>query len=235
MLTKLSVCALVTTLWVCSTIAFAEEGYKPLFSDAVLEQADPEARLRLEALNERNRQRWLEQQSASGTATIRARRDASNNAANSKDAASGGAKVPGRKLYRVTDAQGNVRFSDQYVAGAKEVSVSVAEPSEESRAAHAARQEEQALALEYFDDRNRRREQEAAAQARRDADAADRKQRCHDLFLEIQDNRRGGFVSYDVGPDGERTFLTEAELATRTDAMEVDYRSNCGELPPIGR
>lgn len=209
--------------------SFAQEPYKPLFSDAVLQSADPESRARLEALNERNRQRWLGQRAESARPVRPAQPEQLARPATPAAPAAAG------KLYRITDAQGNVRFSDQYVPGAKEVSVAVPIPSAQSRAEHAARQREQAVALEYFDERNQRRAKELAAAQERQAQAARHKAQCQELFVDIQDNRRGGFVFYDVGDDGERSYLSDAELAARTDAMEADYRKHCGELPPIGR
>lgn len=200
--------------------AVAAEDYKPLFSDAVLEKADPEQRARLEALNERNRQRWLQEQGAGVTGV--------SGGQDSNSSTSGGGT-----LYRYRDANGNVRFSDRYRPGAEAVSVEVSKPSAASRAAHEARQKEQAQILEYFDDRNRQREQDA----RDAAEKAERNRRhtanCQDLFNEIQDNRRGGFVSYDIGPDGERVYLSPQELARRTDEMVVDYEQHCGRLPAI--
>ncbi|MFK7915761.1 MAG: DUF4124 domain-containing protein [Pseudomonadales bacterium] len=226
---------LALVLVACSAPVAAQESYKPLFSQDVLRAADPDSRARLEALNERNRQRWLQQQAEeAGSAPQPEPTRAAQSRAQSQLRAQSAPVTPG-KLYRVTDAQGNVRFSDQYVAGAKEVSVSVTEPSAQSRAEHAARQQEQAVALEYFEDRNRRRASEQAEAKRRQTQAAEHKKSCHDLFLEIQDNRRGGFVSYDVDADGERTYLSDAELAARTAGMEADYREHCGELPAIGR
>ena len=213
-------CCFAIALGCASGLAGAQEAYKPLFSDEVLRAADPESRARLEALNERNRKRWQAQQRQT-----RASGNTPGAATTPRVAA------PGGKLYRITDAQGNVRFSDQYVPGAKEVSVSVAEPSAQSRAEHDARQQEQARVLEYFDDRNRRRAAESAEAKRLDAEAADRKKRCHELFLEIQDNRRGGFVFYDVDADGERTYLSDAELKERTDGMVANYEKHCGALP----
>ena len=199
----------------------AEEPYKPLFSEEVLSRADPESRARLEALNERNRQRWLDQRAGGGRTH--------------PDPATSRPTTTGKRLYRVTDPDGTVRFSDQYVAGSKEVTVTTSKPSAASRAEHEARQQEQARTLEYFDQRNRQRQSEAAENQRRSAAAGEQKKRCHNLFLEIQDNRRGGFVSYDVGPNGDRIYLSDEELAKRTDGMEADYRKHCGELPPIAR
>lgn len=200
--------------------AVAAEAYRPLFSDAVLEKADPEQRARLQALNERNRQRWLEAQ-GSAAAPAPGAQNSSEGTSNSGT------------LYRYRDANGNVRFSDRYRPGAEAVSVEVSKPSAASRAAHEARQKEQAQILEYFDDRNRQRQQDA----RDAAEKAERNRRhtanCQDLFNEIQDNRRGGFVSYDIGPDGERVYLSPKELARRTDEMVADYEQHCGRLPPI--
>lgn len=218
--------------WGWPAMAAAQEAYQPLFSESVLKQADPESRARLEALNERNRQRWLDQQAGNRGAEAPAAEAGSQPQARQRSARPA---ASGNKLYRITGPDGSVRFSDQYVAGAKEVSVATRNPSAQSRAEHEARLAEQAKTLEYFDERNRRRQKEADESRRAAAQAKDREQRCHDLFLEIQDNRRGGFVSYDVGPDGERVYLSDAELAAQTDKMEADYREHCGELPAITR
>ena len=137
----------------------AQEPYKPLFSEEVLSRADPESRARLEALNERNRQRWLDQRSGS--------RSASPGPATRQPSATG------KRLYRVTDPDGTVRFSDQYVAGSKEVTVTTPKPSAASRAEHEARQQEQARTLEYFDQSNGQRQSEAEENQRRSAAAGE--------------------------------------------------------------
>ncbi len=208
------------------------QGYKPLFSEAVLSKADPETRARLEALNERNRQRWLEQQPGRPP---RAGRSASApsaaGAARPGDSPAG--TSPAGTLYRYKDAQGNVRFSDQHVPGAEAVSVDVSKPTAASRAEHEARQREQARMLEYFDDRNRRSDEEARAAAAAQAKNEQHQNNCRDLFNEIRDNRRGGFRSYEVGKDGERVYLSPEELARRTDKMAEGYEKRCGKLPPI--
>lgn len=214
--------AVAGTLWAADS-----EGYKPLFSEAVLSKADPETRARLEALNERNRQRWLEQQPGRAP---RAARSASG------PSAAGPARpgeAPAGTLYRYKDAQGNVRFSDQQLPGAEAVSVDVSKPTAASRAEHEARQREQARMLEYFDDRNRRTDEEARAAAEARAKNEKHQNNCRDLFNEIRDNRRGGFRSYEVGKDGERVYLSPEELARRTDQMAEDYEAHCGKLPPI--
>ncbi len=205
------------------------EGYKPLFSKEMLEKADPATRERLQALDERNYQRWSDQQrptrstpgSAGGAVRISAPKPPGNSGQGT--------------LYRYTDAQGKVRFTDQYVPGAKEVSVAARKPSEASRAEHEARQQEQARMLQYYRERDAQKREEQLEQERLRAKQNEFAQQCKQLFLDIQDNRRGGFVSYDVGPNGERVFISDEELAARTDDMEARYRKNCGKLPPIGR
>ncbi|MEM1229456.1 MAG: DUF4124 domain-containing protein [Pseudomonadota bacterium] len=208
----------------------------------MLSKADPQTRARLEALNERNRQKWLSEQPGVGVAprSAAARGAASGSAATSGGAlasparAGASASAPsGDTLYRYRDAQGNVRFSDRYRPGAEPVSVEVTRPSAQSRAEHEARQREQAQMLEYFDERNAREAQAEQEARERGERTAQRAENCRKLFNEIQDNRRGGFISYDIGPDGERIYLSQEEVARRTDAMESDYRTHCGKLPAI--
>ncbi|MGI9325943.1 MAG: DUF4124 domain-containing protein [Pseudomonadales bacterium] len=203
--------------------------YKPLFSKEMLEKADPATRERLQALDARNYKRWLDQRrpprSSQGSAGGGVRVSAP------KPTGSGGQGT----LYRYTDAQGKVRFTDQYVQGAKEVSVAARKPSQASRAEHEARQKEQARMLQYYSQRDAQQREEELEQERRRAKQTEFDQRCKQLFLDIQDNRRGGFVSYDVGPNGERVFISDEELSARTDDMEARYRKHCGKLPSIGR
>lgn len=47
-------------------------------------------------------------------------------------------------FYRITDPDGTVRFTDQYVEGAEQITLGTSEPSARSRAEHAVRQSEQA-------------------------------------------------------------------------------------------
>lgn len=190
------------------------ETYKPLFSEAMLEKADPETRARLKAMDAQNRARWQQRRVDGGPSDTPAP-----------------AKRGAGKMYRYRDAEGRVQFTDKPVPGSEPVTVDVSEPDATSRAQYEASLEDQSRMLEYFDAKNE--EKAVAAAERREATRQNRQHKadCRERFLTLQDHRRGGAVYYDIGPDGDRVYLSEDELKIRIREAEREYLQFCGELP----
>lgn len=196
------------------------DAYKPIFSADFLQQADPETRARLTALNEENRRKWL---AAKAGAEIPPKPAAERRAPQ--------AKAGEGSLYRYRDAKGKVRYSDTWVQGASVVRIDTQKPTAQSRKAYQDAQREQAKMLEYFDVKNAQKSQQRqakaeAAEARR-ANAA----HCRGLWLDLKDDKVGGFAVYELDENGERYFLNDAEIEANIARREAQYIKRCGPLP----
>ena len=205
-------------------LAASEEAYKPLFSQEMLESADPETRKRLEALDRKNREQWHAKQQADGATLPASAKPPGAAVQQSAVTRSGG-------LYRWVDAQGNVQFTDRPPPGAERVEVDVQRPDERSRAEHKAVLADQKRMLDYFESRNAQERRDTAARVAQQEERQQLAADCRTQFNEMQDYRRGGAVFYDVDESGNRVYFSEEELEARVRDMEADYRRYCGPLP----
>ena len=228
---------LTISLLVATAQTAAAESYKPIFSDEFLQQADPATRARLTALNEENRRKWLANKTSPAPGTAKSAKAPNKANASGKPKPNKPQSVQSEprgakgSLYRYRDSAGKVRYSDTWVEGASVVRVDTGKPTQASRQAHEDAQREQAKVLEYFDLKNEKRKEKrqakaAAAKARREQDA-----RCHEIWIELRDDKRGGFLVYELDENGERYFLNDDEIAARIARREADYIEQCGELP----
>lgn len=205
-----------------ATLSSAQE-YKPIFSEEVLAQADPEARKRMAALEQQNKERWLSRQSGAAKPVAPA-----SGTAPARESSGGG----GDQLMRYVDSQGVTHFSRNPPAGVDALPVDVAtdNPSaaeiEERRAILASEQ----AALEDFAERRRVAERRSAQVEAQLVARQQQRTACRDLFNDIQDYRRGGTVYYDLNEYGERVYWSEARLAQEINELEARYSGSCGSL-----
>lgn len=209
-------------LLVAATSLQAQE-YKPIFSDEVLAQADPQARERMAALEQQNRERWLAKHSSVGESAPRPPAATDGNTP---------ATPTGGQLMRYLDADGVTHFSRNPPSGVTAVPVDVVTetPSqadiEERRAVLASEQ----AALDDFAERRRVEERRSAEIEAQLVARQQQRNACRDLYNDIEDYRRGGTVYYDLNEQGERVYWSEARLAQEIDKLEARYTDGCGSL-----
>lgn len=213
--------ALLTAFVLLAFASHADE-YKPIFSDAMLEQSSPEMRARLEALEAENRARW---ESDQGTAAVRS---APTPTTGQAPAPAGG---DGR-LYRYTDSQGVTHFSRNPPAGVKAeaVAVDTATPSADAVAERQAAIASEQAALADFEERRRVQARLDAEREQQQREQRKQKGECRDLFNDIEDYRKGGVVYYDLNEAGERVYWSDARLSQEIMKLEAEYERYCGSL-----
>lgn len=122
------------------------------------------------------------------------------------------------QIYRWTDAQGRVHFGEKPAAGATPVEVrpQVIERDQATR-------EREAGAARFFDARR----QEQAAASEQAAEAAVRAaQQCADWQQQRQ-QLQGGRVFFRTAENGERTYYSDAEVATARRQLETLISERC--------
>lgn len=198
--------------------------YKPIFSDEVLQQADPAARERMAALEQQNRERWLARQA---TNVSDSRAGASGTPTSSRQPPSNGSQ-----LMRYVDANGVTHFSRNPPAGVAAVPVEVAtdNPTEAEIAERRAVLASEQAALDDFAERRRVEERRTAEVEAQLVARQQQRNACRDLYNDIQDYRRGGTVYYDLDERGERVYWSEARLAQEISKLETRYTAGCGSL-----
>ena len=204
------------------------DAYRPLFSDEMLENADPETRARLEAIDQRNYQKWRADQARSSVPASVGRGQAGSNHGGMADSSM--SRRQSGAMYQYRDAQGRIQFSDKPVAGATRVDVDVRTPDADEKAAYEAQLREQQQMLQYYDERNTNRAAEREVAARERAHQA----RCAEQADQLREYRRGGAVYYEETADGEREYLSESELESHIRDLEARYEASCGTLPTSG-
>jgi hypothetical protein len=137
------------------------------------------------------------------------------------------APVLAADVYRSVDAQGHVQYSDQPSPGSVRVSVSGTRASTAANAAPRASTNALAKSSEQIHDQLT---QQAAKQALDKDVAQSRAEQCkkaQDHYQQTIDAHR----LFRIGKDGEREYLTDAEIdQTRLDAR-LDVESTCGKSP----
>jgi hypothetical protein len=124
------------------------------------------------------------------------------------------------EIYRWTDAQGRVHFSEKPSgSGAEQVEVKpqVVERDDATR-------EREQRTQQYFD---ARRDEKAQSQARASAARAERNKECSELRSNLAQIQRGGryFVT---GKDGERSYIDEAEVEAARSRLSSRIAERCG-------
>ena len=124
------------------------------------------------------------------------------------------------EIYRWTDAQGRVHFSEKPSgSGAEQVEVKpqVVERDEATR-------EREQRTQQYFD---ARREEKALADTRASEARAERSKECRELRSNLAQIQRGGryFVT---GKDGERSYIDEAEVEAARSRLSSRIAERCG-------
>jgi len=83
-------------------------------------------------------------------------------------------------------------------------------------------QDTQAMLRRFEESRNL----ENSAGARQNASTAEQKRKCDVVAAEIKELSSGG-VFYENGPDGERRYLSDKELAARVKSQKKSYNKHC--------
>jgi len=126
------------------------------------------------------------------------------------------------QIYRWVDEAGQMHYGDRPVDDrAREVTVTppppVDQPGQERRL------EAQRKLLKVLDEeRQQQREAEAKAEQRREK----RERRCRRAKAELVDYGRGGAM-YELGEDGQRRFLSDAEIAQRIASWKEEAERWC--------
>ncbi len=215
--------ALIGLVLVLAALSPHAQEYKPIFSEAVLEQADPAARERMAALEKQNRERWQAKQPAG------VKGEPSSSTTTPKDEQS---RMSGGKLMRYVDADGVTHFSHNPPPGsrASPVEVVTQKPSDADIAERQAALASEQAALEDFAERRRVAERRSAEVEAGLVARQQHRTACRDLFNDIEDYRRGGTVYYDLDERGERVYWSEARLAQEIRKLEARYTGGCGSL-----
>jgi hypothetical protein len=188
--------------------------YKPLFSKELLQKAEPEARARMQALDDENRRRWEKDQPSSEPSV---------------------ARTPEKVVYRYVDKNGKVQFSENPVGDASiAIEVQTRAPTEQSLLEHAQNQQAQREILDDFAERQKIRDRQANAEAAASAKRRQHTQECETLVLELRDYQRGGLAYYELDEKGNRRYFEEWEVQAEITKLEATYRQNCGEIPREG-
>ncbi|MFZ6045132.1 DUF4124 domain-containing protein [Pseudomonas sp. CR3202] len=113
--------------------------------------------------------------------------------------------LAGAEIYRWTDAQGQVHFSEKPQAGAEQVSVKpqVVERDQATR-------EREARTAKFYDARR----QEQAVAASRSAEARGQQQKKCGQLREQQDQLNRGGSFYQLDERGERQYYTDDQIET---------------------
>jgi hypothetical protein len=122
------------------------------------------------------------------------------------------------QIYRWTDAQGHVHFSQQPVAGATPVEVrpQVIERDQATR-------EREAGAARFF---KARRDEQAEAAAREAEARSKRAGHCAKLRAQLAELGRGRLF-FSTSEQGERKYYSDGEVAAARSRLEASIRENC--------
>ena len=124
------------------------------------------------------------------------------------------------EIYRWTDAQGRVHFSEKPgVTGAEQVEVKpqVVERDDATR-------EREQRTQQYFD---ARREEKASADIRAAAARAERNKECSELRSNLAQIQRGGRY-FTTDANGERSYIDEAEVEAARSRLSSRIAERCG-------
>lgn len=75
----------------------------------------------------------------------------------------------------------------------------------------------------YEEERNIKKEEKLKAEQERN----ERKLYCRELANDLKDMQHGGVNYYELDAQGERVYLSEAEVAKRIREMQTEYDKNC--------
>jgi len=124
------------------------------------------------------------------------------------------------EIYRWTDAQGRVHFSEKPGAGNAEqieVKPQVVERDDATR-------EREQRAQQYFD---ARREERASADARAAQARAERSRECADLHHQLAQIQRGGLY-FRTNEKGERIYYSDEQMEAARSRLSSRIAERCG-------
>jgi hypothetical protein len=131
-------------------------------------------------------------------------------------------------VYKYTDANGNTMYTDRPMPGAIRVSAGVQRPTETSERNYAAQQSatNQQLAASNQRLAQGQADQRAAAQVAKDLEAsrAERCKQARDNYTTTINSRR----LYTTDKDGNRSYLSESQLAAERIEAQKAVESICG-------
>lgn len=128
--------------------------------------------------------------------------------------------VASAEIYRWTDAQGRVHFSEKPGgAGAEQVEV---KPQVVER--DAATREREERSQKYFD---ARRDERAQAESRAATARVERNQECSRLRNQLQQISRGGRY-FTTDANGERSYVSEDEVESARSRLSSQIAARCG-------
>ena len=124
------------------------------------------------------------------------------------------------EIYRWTDAQGRVHFSEKPGgAGAEQVEV---KPQVVER--DTATREREERSQKYFD---ARRDEKAQAESRAASARVERNQECNQLRSQLQQISRGGRY-FTTDSNGERSYVSEDEVEAARSRLSSRIAARCG-------
>lgn len=123
------------------------------------------------------------------------------------------------EIYRWTDAEGRVHFSERPAAGAEQVEVKpqVVERDDATR--------EREARTERFFEARRQEQEKASAQALEQR--AKREQECRQLRQNLAQFQGGG-IFYREGPNGERIYYSDSEVDATRRQLSSKLAERCG-------
>ncbi len=113
------------------------------------------------------------------------------------------------EAYRWVDENGKVHFGDRPPRGVEKESIKLPESKSSTPVPSAAERRDKTRRLLEAWEEERRIEKEQEAKAA--AEKAERRKRCHRAKNELRDLQAGGLF-YDLDEDGNRHYLSDAEL-----------------------
>jgi hypothetical protein len=131
-------------------------------------------------------------------------------------------------VYKYVDERGQTMYTDKPIPGATRVSTGTQRPPEVSARSYAAQQASQTSQLSNSNQRIATQQNDAriAANVAKDLEAT-RAERCKKARADYQQSINSRRM-YREGPNGQRTYLTDAELAaSRVEAMK-QVEAICG-------
>ena len=128
------------------------------------------------------------------------------------------------EVYRWVDEHGNVHFGDR-PPGEQAEAVELDERALNVQEVSGERLEQQKKILDAYAEERRVRKEQAEQAA---AQAAERRQACHEVRDQLRQMRDGGFVWYELDTDGERVYLDETTVRNRITALHEREQAVCG-------
>ncbi len=131
--------------------------------------------------------------------------------------------ISGAEIYKWTDADGQVHYGEKPVGPqSREVRIDTAPgaapPDQRRRLENIKR---------WNAARQRERQQAREREAKRKAEEARREKHCGKLRNQLADLERGGVNWYELDAQGERRYMSEQEVASRTVKLRQRVKQAC--------